>query len=101
MRPIVCRVDEVALGAAPGLVSMRIESPGPDGRRREVWSGSALEQSVRAALAHPRLPRLRLRFAPVETDQVRIDARFAPQEEVTTVVDVRVFGDGCGQSGRP
>jgi hypothetical protein len=91
-----CRVDEVALGAVPGIVGVTVRAPGPGGQLQEVWSGPAAERFVRGALANPRLPRLRLRFAPVEADRVQIDVRYAPTEEFPALLDVRVFGEGCG-----
>ena len=90
-----CRVDEVALGATPGLLSARVQAFSPDGSLQEIRSGPTAELAVRAALAHPRLPLLRLRFAPVETAEVRIDCQFAPKDEFTAILDVRVYGDGC------
>jgi hypothetical protein len=94
-----CQVDEVALGAAPGVIGVTVRAPGPDGQLHELWKGSAAERMVRGALANPRLPRLRLRFAPVETDRVQIDVQYGLKEEVTDVLDVRVFGQGCGEGG--
>lgn len=91
-----CLVNEVALGAAPGVVGVTVRASGPDGQLQEVWSGPAAERLVRGALVNPRLPRLRLRFAPVETDHIQIDVRYAPDEEATVVLDVQVFGEGCG-----
>ena len=93
-----CRVDEVEIAAVPWLVRAAVRAPAADGTLHELWSGSVAETSVRAALEQPRLPRVRLRFAPVEADRLQLDLEFAPQETATAVSELRVFGEGCGDT---
>jgi hypothetical protein len=90
-----CRVDEVELGAAPGLIRVAVHAALGASIEQELWSGSVAEQIVRAALAHPRLPRARLRFTPTETDRLRIDLGFTPQATTAPILEVRVLGEGC------
>ena len=92
-----CRVNEIQLEAVPWLAGATVSGGPTGGRWQQLWSGSVAELTVRGALAHPRAPRLRLRFVPVEVDHVTIDVRVpAGDDWLSAVLDVRVFGPDCG-----
>jgi hypothetical protein len=93
---VACRVDEVQLGVAPGLATVTVRTA--DAAAGELWSGAVAERGVRAALADPRAPQLRLRFPPQRVDRLVIELQRAPGEDpVPFVRSVAVFGPDCGQ----
>jgi hypothetical protein len=88
-----CRVDEVQLGVSWDIAGVRVVDGGAEAR--ELWAGSLPERGVRAALANPRHPRLRLRFAPTHLDRLRIQPHVVPGGSLPLITSVAVFGPDC------
>jgi hypothetical protein len=92
-----CRVDEVQLGVAPGLAGVTVRTA--DEAAAQLWSGAIAERGVRAALADPRSPQLRLRFPPREVERLVIELHRAPGDDpVAFVRSVGVFGADCART---
>jgi hypothetical protein len=88
-----CLVDEVQLGVSWDIAGVRIVDGSAEAR--ELWAGSLPERGVRAALADPRHPRLRLRLTPTHLDTLRIQPRVVPGGPLPLITSVAVFGPDC------
>ena len=89
-----CRVDEVQLGAGPGLAEVTVKAASAGA---ELWRGAVGERGVRAALADPRHPRLRLRFQPTVADRLVVESLRVPGDPVASISSVAVFGPDCAR----
>jgi hypothetical protein len=85
------QVGEVQLVMAPGPAGVTVSGLDGNGAWQELWSGPIAERMVRAALADPGHPRLRLRFGARDVDRLRVAIHMPHDGDVIGVQDLRVF----------
>lgn len=90
-----CHLDEVQLGGSFGVATVRVTAMAPE--RAELWSGPVAEHRVRAALADPRHPRMRLRFPARLVESLTIQPGLDPDRTDTIIASVGVFGPDCSR----
>jgi hypothetical protein len=86
-------VSEVQIVLAPGPVALSVAGAGGDGPWQDLWAGPVGERMVRGALADPRYPRLRLRFAPREVEHLRVTIHMPHAGDVIGMRELRVFSE--------
>jgi len=86
-------VGEVQVVMAPGPVALSVAGACGDGPWQDLWAGPVGERMVRGALADPRYPRLRLRFAPGEVERLRVTIHMPHAGDVIGVRGLRVFSE--------
>jgi hypothetical protein len=90
-----CAIDEVELTMSTAPPFLDVRDRDADGSWRSVWTGLMGEAAVRAALAHPAAPQIRIRFPPRRSSSLQLVLHPSRKGDAWLLAGVRLFGSDC------